>query len=209
MGHCCSWKSDIEGAGEMKMRAEPYNFDNIPRLLNHERSSNMFKISPFLTNKESIPDYFLKQEIFYKNINDVILNSNNNKIDTINIESLWNISKYYKQDFTNCPYILYDLRKKEFKVENFLKKYKCINYNISEIKTFNGNRLKLFKNFIRNKNIIKFLLPCYFGYNLVLVLICHFLCYYHFLLHRHHQNLILLSQDLLVFQNFHPNPILF
>ena len=154
MGHCCSWKNDIEGAGEMKMRAEPYNFDKIPQLLNHERSSNMFKISAFLTYKESIPDYFLKQEIFYKNINDVILNSNNNKIDTINIESLWNISKYYKQDFTNCPYILYDLRKKEFKVENFLKKYKCINYNISEIKTFNGNRLKLFKNFIRNKNII-------------------------------------------------------
>ena len=154
MGNCCTWKSDIEGAGEMQMRAQPYNFDNIPRLLNHERSSNMFKISAFLTSKESIPDYFLKQEIFYKNINDVILNSNNNKIDTINIESLWNISKYYKQDFTNCPYILYDLRKKEFKVENFLKKYKCINYNISEIKTFNGNRLKLFKNFIRNKNII-------------------------------------------------------
>ena len=154
MGNCCSWKSDIEGAGEMQMRSQPYNFDNIPRLLNHERSSNMFKISAFLTNKESIPDYFLKQEIFYKNINDVILNSNNNKIDTINIESLWNISKFYKQDFTNCPYILYDLRKKEFKVENFLKKYKCINYNISEIKTFNGNRLKLFKNFIRNKNII-------------------------------------------------------
>ena len=154
MGNCCTWKSDIEGAGEMQMRAQPYNFDNIPRLLNHERSSNMFKISAFLTNKESIPDYFLKQEIFYKNINDVILNSNNNKIDTINIESLWNISKYYKQDFTNCPYILYDLRKKEFKVENFLKKYKCINYNISEIKTFNENRLKLFKNFIRNKNII-------------------------------------------------------
>ena len=154
MGNCCTWKSDIEGAGEMQMRAQPYNFDNIPRLLNHERSSNMFKISAFLTSKESIPDYFLKQEIFYKNINDVILNSNNNKIDTINIESLWNISKYYKQDFTNCPYILYDLRKKEFKVENFLKKYKCINYNISEIKTFNENRLKLFKNFIRNKNII-------------------------------------------------------
>ena len=154
MGNCCTWKSDIEGAGEMQMRAQPYNFDNIPRLLNHERSSNMFKISAFLTNKESIPDYFLKQEIFYKNINDVIINSNNNKIDTINIESLWNISKYYKQDFTNCHYILYDLRKKEFKVENFLKKYKCINYNISEIKTFNGNKLKLFKNFIRNKNII-------------------------------------------------------
>ena len=154
MGNCCTWKSDIEGIGEMKMKSQAYPFDNIPKLLNHERSSNMFKISAFLTNKENIPNFFLKQEIFYKNINDVILNSNNSKIDTINIESLWNISKNYKQDFTNCPYILYDLRKKELKVENFLKKYKCINYNINEIKTFSGNRLKLFKNFIRNKNII-------------------------------------------------------
>ena len=146
MGNCCTWKSDIEGIGEMQMKSQPYTFDNIHKILNHERSSNMFKISAFLTNKENIPNFFLKQEIFYKNINDVILNSNNSKIDTINIESLWNISKHYKQDFTNCPYILYDLRKKEFKVENFLKKYKCINYNINEIKTFSGNRLKLFKN---------------------------------------------------------------
>ena len=154
MGNCCTWKNDLEGVGEMQMKSQPIPFESFPHLLSHERSSNMFKINTFLTNKEDIPDYFLKQEIFYKNINDIILNSKNNKIDTINIESLWNISKYYKQDFTNCPYILYDLRKKENKVENFLKKYKCINYNINEIKTFNGNRLKLFKNFIRNKNII-------------------------------------------------------
>ena len=154
MGNCCSWKTDLEGVGEMQMKSQKIPFDNLPHILNHERSSNMFKISTFLTNKEDIPDFFLKQEIFYKNINDAILNTNNSKIDTINIESLQNISKYYKQDFTNCPYILYDLRKKENKVENFLKKYKCINYNIGEIKTFNGNRLKLFKNFIRNKNII-------------------------------------------------------
>ena len=154
MGNCCSWKSDLEGVGEMQMKAQPYPFESIPRMLNHERSSNMFKISTFLTNKENIPDFFLKQEIYYKNLNEVILNSNNSKIDTINMESLWNISKYYKQDFTNCSYILYDLRKKEFKVENFLKKYKCINYNIGEIRTFTGNRLKLFKNFIKNKNII-------------------------------------------------------
>lgn len=154
MGNCCTWKNDLEGVGEMQMKSQPIPFESFPHLLSHERSSNMFKINTFLTNKEDIPDYFLKQEIFYKNINDIILNSKNNKIDTINIESLWNISKYYKQDFTNCPYILYDLRKKENKVENFLKKYKCINYNVNEIKTFNGNRLKLFKNFIRNKNII-------------------------------------------------------
>ena len=154
MGNCCTWKNDLEGVGEMQMKSQPIPFESFPHLLSHERSSNMFKINTFLTNKEDIPDYFLKQEIFYKNINDIILNSKNNKIETINIESLWNISKYYKQDFTNCPYILYDLRKKENKVENFLKKYKCINYNVNEIKTFNGNRLKLFKNFIRNKNII-------------------------------------------------------
>ena len=154
MGNCCTWKSGLEGAGEMQMRAQAIPFDSISHILNHERSSNMFKISTFLTNKENIPDYFLKQQIYYKNLNDVILNSNNNKIETINIESLWNISKFYKQDFTDCYYILYDLRKKENKIENFLKKYKCINYSINEIKTFTGNKLKILKNFIKNKNII-------------------------------------------------------
>ena len=107
-----------------------------------------------MQDKENIPDFIYKQQILYKNINDIISNSNNNKIFTINMESLWNITKYYKHDFTNCPYILYDLRKKEFKTQNFLKKYKCINYNIAEIQTFTGNRLKLFRNFIKNKNII-------------------------------------------------------
>ena len=67
MGNCCSWKSDLEGVGEMQMKAQPYPFESIPRMLNHERSSNMFKISTFLTNKENIPDFFLKQEIYYKN----------------------------------------------------------------------------------------------------------------------------------------------
>ena len=154
MGHCCSWKSGVEMDGEIQMRAQSIPYDSISHILNHERSSNMFKISTFLTQKENIPDYFLKQEIFYKNLNDVILSTNNNKIETINIESLWNICKYYKQDFTECNYILYDLRKKENKIENFLKKYKCINYSINEIKAFTGNKLKLFKNFIKNKNII-------------------------------------------------------
>ncbi len=40
------------------------------------------------------------------------------------------------------------------KTENFLKKYKCINYNIAEIQTFSGNKLRIFRNFIKNKNII-------------------------------------------------------
>ena len=154
MGNCCTWKSGLEGAGEMQMKSQNYSIENISSILNHERTSNMFKISNFMQDKENIPDFIYKQQIFYKNINDIISNSNNNKIFTINMESLWNITKYYKQDFTNCPYILYDLRKKEFKTENFLKKYKCINYNIAEIQTFTGNRLKLFKNFIKNKNII-------------------------------------------------------
>ena len=151
MGNCCTWKSGLEGAGEMQMKSH-YSLENINSILNHDRTSNMFKISTFINDKENIPDFIYKQQILYKNINDII--SNNNIISTINMESLWNITKFYKQDFTNCPYIIYDLRKKENKTENFLKKYKCINYNISEIQTFSGNRLRLFKNFIRNKNII-------------------------------------------------------
>lgn len=152
MGNCCTWKSGLEGAGEMQMKVHNYSIENISKILNHDRTTNMFKVSTFMNDKENIPEFIFQQEKLFKNINDII-NSNNN-ISTINIESLWNITKYYKQDFTNCSYILYDLRKKENKVENFLKKYKCINYNIGEIQTFSGNRLKMFKNFIRNKNII-------------------------------------------------------
>lgn len=154
MGNCCTWKSGLEGAGEMQMKSHNYSIENISTILNHDRTSNMFKISSFLQDKENIPDFIYKQQILYKNINDLILNSSSSKISTINMESLWNITKYYKQDFTHCSYILYDLRKKENKTENFLKKYKCINYNIAEIQTFTGNRLKSFRNFIRNKKII-------------------------------------------------------
>ena len=153
MGNCCTWKSGLEGAGEMQMKSH-YSLENINNILNHDRTSNMFKISTFLNDKENIPDFIYKQQILYKNINELISNSNSHIISSINMESLWNITKYYKQDFTNCSYILYDLRKKENKTENFLKKYKCINYNIAEIQTLNGNRLRAFKNFIRNKNII-------------------------------------------------------
>ena len=154
MGNCCTWKSGLEGAGEMQMKSRSYSIDNISSILNHDRSTNMFKTSTLLLDNKNIPDFLYKQEIYYKNINDLILNTNNNRISTINMESLWNITKYYKQDFTSCSYIVYDLRKKEKKEENFLKKYKCINYNILEIQTFNSNKLRLFKNFIRNKNII-------------------------------------------------------
>ena len=133
MGNCCTWKSGLEGAGEMQMKSHNYSIENISTILNHDRTSNMFKISSFLQDKENIPDFIYKQQILYKNINDLILNSSRSKISTINMESLWNITKYYKQDFTHCSYILYDLRKKENKTENFLKS---------------------FRNFIRNKKII-------------------------------------------------------
>ena len=153
MGNCCT-KNGLEPGGEMQIKPQTYTIENISTFLNHDRTSNMFKISALMNNSDNITDFIKKQENFYKNINDFILHSNTNRISTINMESLWNITKYYKHDFTDCPYILYDLRKKEKKTENFLKKYKCINYNISEIKTFSGNKLRLFKNFIKNKNII-------------------------------------------------------
>ncbi len=57
MGHCCSWKSGVEMDGEIQMRAQSIPYDSISHILNHERSSNMFKISTFLTQKENIPDY--------------------------------------------------------------------------------------------------------------------------------------------------------
>ena len=152
MGNCCSWKTSLENRSELYMKVENYPIDNY-KILNHDKTTNMFKISSIIHDK-NYPEFLTNQENLSRSIHDLILSSNNNKINTINRESLWNITKYYGQDFTQSSYILYDLRKKEKKQENFLKKYKCINYNINEIQTFSGNKLHQFKNFIRNKNII-------------------------------------------------------
>ena len=36
MGNCCTWKSGLEGAGEMQMRAQAIPFYSISPILNHE-----------------------------------------------------------------------------------------------------------------------------------------------------------------------------
>jgi len=79
---------------------------------------------------------------------------NQTKFEKFSMERLWNVHKFYLDDFTNSDYILCDLRENAEKTENFLKKFKKINYSLDELKMLNENQLTRFKKFVNAKNLI-------------------------------------------------------
>jgi hypothetical protein len=70
------------------------------------------------------------------------------------MEQLWNVCKFYLDDFTTSDYILLDLREKGKKKENFLKKFKIINYSLDEMKMINEVNLVKFKRYLDFKNVV-------------------------------------------------------
>lgn len=76
------------------------------------------------------------------------------KLHKITLERLWNISKFYLDDFTTAEYIILDIREKNLRNENFLKKFKHINYSIDEMNMMSENALQRFKKFLDLKNVI-------------------------------------------------------
>jgi hypothetical protein len=79
---------------------------------------------------------------------------NNTKFEKFSMERLWNVHKFYLDDFTNSDYILCDVRENLEKTENFLKKFKKINYSLDELKMLNENQFTRFKRFLNAKNLI-------------------------------------------------------
>jgi hypothetical protein len=70
------------------------------------------------------------------------------------MEQLWNVCKFYLDDFTASDYILLDLRDKVKKKENYLKKFKIINYSLDEMKMMNESNLVKFKRYLDFKSVI-------------------------------------------------------
>ena len=71
-----------------------------------------------------IIDLEIEKTEYTKTINRFINKySIHNKIKRMNIENLWNIVKYYSDDYTNSDYLLYDFRDSKLRTENFLKEY--------------------------------------------------------------------------------------
>ena len=89
---------------------------------------------------------------------DIIINQIQNtfkdKAKKISQIELYNLTIYFKDNYTESDYLLYDSRRSIEQKEDFIKKMKHINYTYNQIKEISGKKLENFKNFLENKKII-------------------------------------------------------
>ena len=67
---------------------------------------------------------------------------------------LYNLAIYYKDNYTQSNYFIYDTRKSIEQKEDYLKKMNHINYTYNQIKKIKNEKLDKFRNFLNNKKII-------------------------------------------------------
>ena len=67
---------------------------------------------------------------------------------------LYNLAIYYKDNYTQSNYYIYDTRKSIEQKEDYLKKMNHINYTYNQIKNIKNEKLEKFKIFLNNKKII-------------------------------------------------------
>lgn len=83
-----------------------------------------------------------------------IQNTFKDKSKKISQIELYNLTIYFKDNYTESEYLLYDSRRSIEQKEDFIKKMKHINYTYNQIKEISGKKLENFKNFLDNKKII-------------------------------------------------------
>ena len=83
-----------------------------------------------------------------------IQNSFEEKTKKISQIELYNLAIYFKDNYTESDYLLYDMRRSIEQKEDFIKKMKHINYTYNQIKEISGQKLENFRNFLDNKKII-------------------------------------------------------
>ena len=67
---------------------------------------------------------------------------------------LYNLAIYYKDNYTQSNFLIYDTRKINEQKEDFLKKMNHINYTYNQIKNLKNEKLEKFRNFLNNKKIV-------------------------------------------------------
>ena len=95
-----------------------------------------------------------EEEIQLDLIINTIQNSFEEKTKKISQIELYNLVIYFKDNYTESEYLLYDTRRSIEQKEDFLKKMNHINYTYTQIKEINGKKKQNFKSFLNNKIII-------------------------------------------------------
>lgn len=152
MGGCCGGRNyKIEGKSEVIMKNPIIRNNSVATF---SQSESMINPLTLKNVQDKIEKANLAIRILTGNIEKIIDLFPEFDIKPIFLDEIWNISKFYLNDFTLSEYILYDLRDKSLKNENFLKKYKCINYTVDNIENFSPDKTFVFKRFICNKTVI-------------------------------------------------------
>jgi len=118
---------------------------------------NDSKIDPLMTSElrlETVNNMKSNEEkeldLIIKNIQSIY----EERVKTLSQIDLYNLAIYYKDNYTQSNYLLYDTRKSSDQKEDYLKKMNHINYTFNQIKNIKNEKLKNFKNFLDNKKII-------------------------------------------------------
>ena len=89
---------------------------------------------------------------------DLIINGIQNlyegKTKKISQIELYNLTIYFKDNYTKSEYLLFDMRRSSEQKEDYIKKMNHINYTYSQIKNISGTKKDKFRNFLNNKIII-------------------------------------------------------
>ena len=145
MGVCC-----IKQQTQINELINSFNYSNEDVISN----TNIDSISLSELRLETVKSVKTQEEKELQSIINNIQSLFEEKIQKISQIELYNLAIFYKDNYTQSNYLLYDTRKSAEQKEDYLKKMNHINYTFNQIKSIKGDKLNKFRNFLNNKKII-------------------------------------------------------
>ena len=145
MGVCCTKEQT-----QMNELINSFNYSNDAIISNSKIDSILVSELRLETVKTTKTQEEKELELIIYNIQS-LFEEKTKKISQI---ELYNLAIYYKDNYTQSNYLLYDTRKTIEQKEDYLKKMNHINYTYNQMRYIKDDKLKKFRNFLNNKKII-------------------------------------------------------
>ena len=144
MGGCCARQQEINYETKNSIQ---YSFEEPSRIMKNISKPEL----KFEENKLEIND----EEIELAYIIKTLQNKYKDKVKIITEIELFNLAIYYKENYINSDYLIYDMRSSCEQTEDYLKKIRHINYTFDQIKNIQKiKKESKLKEFINFKKII-------------------------------------------------------
>lgn len=144
MGGCCARQQEINFEAKNSIQ---YSFEEPSRIMKNISKPEL----KFEENKLEINE----EEIELANIIKTLQSKYKDKVKIITEIELFNLAIYYKENYINSDYLIYDMRSSCEQTEDYLKKIRHINYTFDQIKNIQKiKKESKLKEFINFKKII-------------------------------------------------------